>query len=81
MNITVLYFASIREKLGKRSEDITVQEGDSLKEVMEILTIRYEFIAEMDKSLMVAVNRAYCDRDFILSDGDEIALIPPGSGS
>lgn len=80
MNITVLYFAAVREKLGKKSEDIRIEEGDSLNKVMEILSSRYEFIAEMDKSLMVAVNRTYCDRDFILRDGDEIALIPPVSG-
>ena len=30
--------------------------------------------------LVVAVNNEYRDHDFILSDGDEAALIPPVSG-
>jgi molybdopterin converting factor small subunit len=29
---------------------------------------------------MVAVNLAYADRDQVLADGDEVALIPPVAG-
>ena len=80
MNIKVLYFAAIREKLGKSSENITVDDGISLKEIMGKLSGNYEIIAEMDKSLMVAVNREYRGRETILREGDEIAIIAPVSG-
>ena len=54
-------------------EDATV--GD----LAESMVRDYAVIQDSTK-LVVAVNEEYQDHDFALSDGDEVALIPPVSG-
>jgi len=34
----------------------------------------------MERSIMISVNQEYVDRDQLLADGDEVAMIPPVSG-
>ena len=80
MKIKILYFAAIREKVGKSSEEIEAAEGETLHDTMEKLKSRYPIIADMNESLLVAVNREYCKRETELKNGDEVALIPPVSG-
>ena len=41
---------------------------------------RYPAITGDGSKLVVAVNQEYADHGHLLSDGDEIALIPPVSG-
>ena len=41
---------------------------------------RYPAITSNVRSLVVAVNQEYRDHDYVLSSGDEVALIPPVSG-
>ncbi|RMF97443.1 MAG: molybdopterin converting factor subunit 1 [Candidatus Schekmanbacteria bacterium] len=80
MTLKILYFAAIREKLGKKSEEITAREGETVGDLMKRLSEKYEIVAQMEKTLMVAVNKEYRDNSYLLKDGDEVALIPPVSG-
>ena len=41
---------------------------------------RHPDLTDEPDALVVAVNDEYQDRLFVLSDGDEVALIPPVSG-
>ena len=41
---------------------------------------RYPTITSNERGLVVAVNQEYQDREYVLSNGDEVALIPPVSG-
>ncbi len=41
---------------------------------------RYPGLTDEPDGLVVAVNDEYRDHEFVLSDGDEVALIPPVSG-
>lgn len=80
MKIKILYFAAIREKVGKGSEELEATEGETLNDIMGKLKSRYPIIADMNESLLVAVNREYSKRETVLKNGDEVALIPPVSG-
>ena len=69
----VLFFGAVADKLGKRSAD--VQAGLSLAELVAQLGC-----ADM-QPLLVAVNQEQIqDMDYIVQDGDEVALMPPFSG-
>jgi len=50
-----------------------------VKELKEKLTIDYPKMKALT-SLLIAVNEEYGDETHILSERDEIALIPPVSG-
>jgi molybdopterin synthase sulfur carrier subunit len=72
----VKYFASYREKTGKKDEYI---EGEftTLDTLLQYLRELYNLDNE---TLMVAVNRRIVTSELKLSESDEVALFPPVSG-
>ena len=50
--------------------------GEAFAELVDA----YPALANYDRSVMLAVNREYADRQAVLEDGDELACIPPVSG-
>ena len=73
MTVTVRLFAGLRERAGWSTREV---EGvERLGDVWSALGLGDE-----PDGLLYAVNREYADRDRVLEDGDEIALIPPVSG-
>jgi len=71
--IKVLFFGAVADKRGERSAD--AQAGLSLAELIAQLGC-----ADI-QPLLVAVNQEQThDMDYIVKDGDEVALMPPFSG-
>jgi MoaE-MoaD fusion protein len=71
----VRLFAGLRERAGMGENEVELPEGARAREVWELLELGPE-----PAGLAYAVNRQYVDRDHALSDGDELAIIPPVSG-
>ncbi|MDX2469673.1 MAG: molybdopterin converting factor subunit 1 [SAR324 cluster bacterium] len=80
MKITLLYFAQLRESLGKNSEEFTSAEPLTGKELIEALVARYPQMEAVAGSIQLAVNGEYFRVEQILPDSAEVALIPPVSG-
>lgn len=79
MKIKVLYFSSIRDRIGKVSEEIEF-EGITVAELKELLSYLYPDIRESLEKVMFAVNEEYVSLDNKLKHGDTVAIIPPVSG-
>jgi molybdopterin converting factor subunit 1 len=75
VRIRVRLFAALRERAGMSENEIELPEGSRGRDVWELLELGPE-----PSGLAYAVNRQYVDRDHELSDGDELAIIPPVSG-
>ena len=75
MTVTVRLFAGLRERAGWSSREFEVAEGACVADVWPLLEL-----GERPAGLLYAVNRAYAAEDTPLSQGDEVALIPPVSG-
>jgi len=77
--VTVRLFAAAAETAGRRQ-----LEGDwaglTPPELLHVLQEQFPGLARLVPSLAVAVNREYADPSRVLSNGDEVALIPPVSG-
>lgn len=80
MNITMRYFAIMREHLGKSVETLDIPAGTTAGEIFQIAIRDTPRLAALERAVMVMVNEEYVDADHVLQDGDEIALIPPVSG-
>ena len=80
MNVNLLLFASCADIVGSREMTVEVADGGSLDDLMGILVSNHPKLGKLRKSMMVSVNQEYVGVDFALSDGDEVALIPPVSG-
>jgi molybdopterin synthase catalytic subunit len=76
VNIHVRLFAALREQVGTSHVDLELPEGAHVADVWPALGLG----GIEPSSLAFALNRAYADREDVLRDGDEVALIPPVSG-
>lgn len=75
MRVTVRLFAGLREQAGISEQELELPEGARLADVWAPLALG----AEPD-GLLYAVNKEYASSERRLSEGDEVALIPPVSG-
>lgn len=80
MHVTVRYFAIMRERMGIAVEQRPLPDDTTAGEVFRLVTADYPELSGLERSVMVMVNETYADRDQLIRDGDDIALIPPVSG-
>lgn len=80
MRITVRYFASMREAVGRSSEERELPEGTVVSELLASLAGDYPGVARLQAASLPMVNQEYVEAARVLHDGDEFALIPPVSG-
>ena len=79
MEVEALLFASYREKVGVGRLTLDLDEGATVGDLAEAMRAKFPGLPEAER-IVVAVNNEYQEHDFVLSDGDEAALIPPVSG-
>ncbi|MFK8020089.1 MAG: molybdopterin converting factor subunit 1 [Pseudomonadales bacterium] len=83
MSIKVLFFASLREKLGVAQIDVALQTSETLSvsELRRSLASRGpEWTLLLDNDINAAANKAMVIEDHVLSPGDEVAFFPPVTG-
>ena len=82
MEITILYFASYKEKSGIREENMILKSDSNLvlSDILEIICNKHASIKTPQSKIVAAVNEEYQTHNYKINDGDIIALIPPVSG-
>ena len=78
INIKIYFFASIREKLGKKEISYQLEKDSSVSQLLHLLKIKFNLVSVND--CMVAVDMEYVEKDYIIKNEDKIFLIPPVSG-
>ena len=76
MKITILYFASLRESLGKANDILTVDSPLTAGQAWDISTDN----TLRPSNTLIAINQEYVDANTPLADGDELAFFPPVTG-
>ncbi len=77
MNVKIRYFASMRDRMGRAEDTITV-DGDTLT-----IADLWKQVAPgqpLPTSTLIAVNMEYTDVSQKLKNGDEVAFFPPVTG-
>jgi sulfur-carrier protein len=84
VKIKVLYFASLREQVGTRGEDLDVSpEVASVAGLRALLVARggaWQSALAQGKALRVAVNQEVAQPATPVKPGDEVAFFPPVTG-
>ena len=80
MRVTVRFFARLRELVGAGELEREVPDGATVGTVWDTLVAEYPAIAAYTASMSCAVNIDYARMTTALSDGDEVAFLPPVSG-
>ena len=80
IHVRVLLFAHLARDTGEQELTLKLPEDATVSDALEQLAEQYPQVARMDQRLATAVNMEYVKFRHRLSDGDELALIPPVSG-
>jgi molybdopterin synthase catalytic subunit len=80
MRVQILYFAVLRERLGRDAEPLDLPAGATVGTAREVLLGAHPQLAPLLGRVQTAVNRTIVGVSHTLSDGDELALIPPVAG-
>jgi molybdopterin converting factor subunit 1 len=80
MKLQLLYFGIVRERLGLREESRDIESGATVGDLLAELAESHGIFALGAGSIRIAVNREYVEKDHVLADGDEVAVIPPVAG-
>ncbi len=78
--VRVRFFARLREQAGTELEALQVPDGSTLADVYEALRRNHPDLEAERESVRGAVNQEFSDWSTKISDGDELAFIPPVSG-
>lgn len=76
-SVNVNYFALLREKAGKSSEDLTFE--GTYKDLYKHLSQNYQFELPVEM-IQVAVNDEFSDINAEISSGAKVVFIPPMAG-
>jgi sulfur-carrier protein len=80
----LIYFAWVRERIGKPEEDIDLPDGvktvGDLLQFLKGLGEEYEAALQVPKVIRVAINQEHAEHDELIAGAREIALFPPMTG-
>jgi molybdopterin converting factor subunit 1 len=81
MQIQVLYFGFLRERVAqRRGELMSIPEGSTLNDVVDALSTAYPRFGQARGLVKLAVNEEIVAPEQALRDGDVVAFIPPVAG-
>ena len=81
MKIEVLYFAAVRDLVGKDAESIDLPANvATIAALAVLLARRHPSLEGRLGSVRFARNETFAAEDEALADGDVVALIPPVAG-
>ena len=78
MEVTVLFFAGLRDAADTRQLTLSLDTPITLRQLADRLERRYEHLSL--EGVLCAVNEHYVDPDTMVSAGDTIAFFPPVAG-
>lgn len=80
MQVTVRLFAALAEAAGTRTLTLDLPDGATASSVRGMIAAEFPRVSGLCDRSAFAVNAEYVTADAALSEGDEVALIPPVSG-
>jgi molybdopterin synthase catalytic subunit len=80
MRVRVLFFGMLKELVGRPSEDAEFPEGADLRAVFERYAAAHARLRELAPSIVMARNQEFAALSTTITEGDEVAFLPPVSG-
>lgn len=83
MKVDVRFFASLREAVGRPHMAVTLADGAGFDALMQALDAELPptaLLALRAENVRLARNQALVNVPFELSEGDEVAFLPPVTG-
>jgi molybdopterin converting factor subunit 1 len=78
--VKVLFFATIRERMGTKSLELEIPSDLTIQGLKDRLAGEYPKVKESMKSVLITINREYAFDEAIVPPNAEIGMFPPVSG-
>jgi sulfur-carrier protein len=79
-HITVLFFATLRDKAGLRSVELEIDPGVTIAQLKRLLVVKYPNLDGLMAHCLASINHEYRFDEAEIPTGCEIAFFPPVSG-
>jgi len=80
MRVKVLFFGMLKDIVGSAEEQLNVSEDAQLETIFNHYAGRFPRLREMSSSIVLARNHEFSPVSARVSEGDEVAFLPPVSG-
>jgi molybdopterin synthase catalytic subunit len=80
MRVRVLFFGMLRDLVGCPAEDAEFPQGSDLATVFAWYAARHPRLRELAPSIVIARNQEFAPLSSTITEGDELAFLPPVSG-
>ena len=80
MKVRVQFYAQLRDLAGIREQDFDLAEGSTVGDLLDQLYLQHPALRTHDKSILIGAGVEFVDRNYKLSPGDEISIMPPVQG-
>ena len=81
MKVEVLFFATLREVVGREADTIILPSDETtVRQFREYLMIRYPKLSDHLSASIAAVNEEFAFENDVIRDQDRVAFFPPVSG-
>jgi MoaD family protein len=80
MIVRVQFFAQLRDLVGTRELEVEVAEGSAIRDLLERVYAQQPKLRLHDKSILIGAGVEFVDRNYKLSAGEEISIMPPVQG-
>ncbi len=79
MRVKIRAFGIAKEIVGGPVSQLDLKDKATISEVKDVLSLKYPDFSTL-KKFSIAVNESYQDDDYVVTEGDELVIIPPVSG-
>ncbi len=76
MTLNVIYFASLRERIGRGNDQLEISEPTTVADIWTQATGE----TTLPDNVLMAVNHEYVDASTAVQANDEVAFFPPVTG-
>lgn len=80
MQVHLRLFGAVREAVGSKELELSLAAGARVADLRTLLLRQFPGLRPLDARVRIAVNRELAECDAVLSEGDEVALLPPVAG-
>jgi len=80
MKIHVQFYAQLRDIAGIPNLDVDLDQGATVAELVERIYELKPALRPHDKTILVGAGVDFVQRDHVLNEGEEIAVMPPVQG-
>jgi molybdopterin converting factor small subunit len=80
MKIRVQFYAQLRDLLGMGQLDVDLEEGATVRDLLGKIYAQQPALVAHDKSILIGAGLEFVNRDYKLTPGEEISIMPPVQG-